>query len=220
MKTTMRRVNEAVKKWLGITETDGIRESNVRFVNETSLGRLFGKHTDSGYVIVSACRSDWSDDELENRQINNTKTNDLKDDIQDKGWQYIPVKGGFIEDNTEVVQDSFLVVNYKRKKNTPEQDFGKLKDFATEMCGKYNQDSVLVVAPNENPTYFTRTGDIDASFTGLSVRDSVQKYFTRLGSGRSFSFIESVQPGTINGLRSREMRGEICELADYDRRHK
>ena len=31
----------------------------ARLTNETSLNRLFNKHTDSGYVMVSACRNDW-----------------------------------------------------------------------------------------------------------------------------------------------------------------
>ena len=41
-RTDITQLNESLKKWLEITETDGIIESNVRFVNETSLGRLFG----------------------------------------------------------------------------------------------------------------------------------------------------------------------------------
>ena len=80
----------------------------MKIVNEIGLNRLFNKHTENGYVMLSACRHDWSeDDEVENREINNikTKTKELKEDIQKAGYQYIPVQGGFIEDDgTEVVE--------------------------------------------------------------------------------------------------------------------
>lgn len=195
----------------------------MKIVNEIGLNRLFNKHTENGYVMVSACRHDWSeDDEIENREINNIKTKELKEDIQKAGYQYIPVQGGFVEDDgTEVVEKSFLIVNFKNKsgKGEPAGNFSNLKKLAIGLCGKYNQDSVLVVEPGEKPTYYTRTGEVDGQFDSKTVRDAAQKYFTKIGGGRKFSFLESVeQPGTINGMRSRSMRGEICELAGHDRR--
>ena len=30
-----------------------------KVVKETSLNRLLNKHTDNGYVMISACRHDW-----------------------------------------------------------------------------------------------------------------------------------------------------------------
>ena len=173
----------------------------MKIVNEIGLNRLFNKHTENGYVMVSACRHDWSeDDEVENREINNIKTNELKRDIQNTGYQYIPVQGGFVEDDgTEVVEQSFLIVNFKNKSGNgvPAGDFSKLKDLAISLCGKYNQDSVLVVEPGGKPTYYTRTGDIDGQFMSKTARDAAQQYFTKIGGGRKFSFIEGTdQPGT------------------------
>ncbi len=76
-----------------------------------------------------------------------------------------------------------------------------------------------MVEPGGKPTYYTRDGKVDGQFSSVSVRDAAQMYFTRIGGGRKFSFIECTsQPGTINGVRSRRMNGEICELAGYDRR--
>jgi len=195
----------------------------MKIVNEIGLNRLFNKHTENGYVMVSACRHDWSeDDEVENREINNIKTKELKEDIQKAGYQYIPVQGGFVEDDgTEVVEKSFLIVNFRNKagKGEPAGDFSNLKELAISLCGKYNQDSVLVVEPGGKPTYYTRDGKVDGQFDSVSVRNAAQMYFTRIGGGRKFSFIEETsQPGTINGVRSRRMNGEICELAGYDRR--
>lgn len=195
----------------------------MEIVNEIGLNRLFNKHTENGYVMVSACRHDWSlDDEVENRELNNIKTKELKEDIQKAGYQYIPVQGGFVEDDgTEVVEQSFLIVNYRNKSGNGVNagDFSKLKDLAIKLCGKYNQDSVLVVEPGGKPTYYNRNGEIDGQFTFKTVRDTAQRFFTRIGGSRKFSFIERTdQPGTINGMRVRSMKGEICELSGYDRR--
>lgn len=187
-------------------------------IAETSLNRLLGKHTENGYVIVSACRADWdSDDELKNRQMNNKMTEALKNDIYNAGYQYIPVSGGFIEeDGTEVRETSFIIVNYKNKNGNGEKatDFESLKNLAIELCKKYNQMSVLVKEPNGNPTYYKKDGSVDFALSDkFTVRDVTQKYFTHLGGGKKFSFLEGMkQAGTINEIRSRKYRGEICEM--------
>ena len=185
-----------------------------KVVKETSLNRLLNKHTDNGYVMISACRHDWSEDPLKNREMNNIKTKELKSDISAAGYQYIPVQGGFIEDDgTEVVKQSFIIVNYKNRSNDT-GDFNELKELAISLCGKYNQDSVLVVSPVAKPQYITRTGDVDMEFNDVSIRNNAEKCFTRIGGGRKFSFMsETTQPGTINGRRVREMKGEICVFA-------
>ena len=185
-----------------------------KVVKETSLNRLLTKHTDNGYVMISACRHDWSEDHDENKEMNNIKTKELKSDISSAGYQYIPVQGGFIEDDgTEVVEQSFIIVNYKNRSNET-ADFDELKKLAISLCGKYNQDSVLVVAPGAKPQYLTRSGDVDMEFNDVSIRNNTEKYFTRIGGGRKFSFMaETTQPGTINGRRAREMKGEICVFA-------
>ena len=197
---------------------DNLNGNGTCYCNETSLTRLLGKHTNNGYVIISACRHDWDkEDELKNRKMNNIKTKELKQDIYDSGFQYIPVKDGFREKGSDepVVEDSFVVVvNFKRKSSESESDMSELKELALDWCGKYNQDSVLVVEPGKNPTYYTKNGDVDMEFSGkVDARQMVDAYFTRLGGGREFTFVEGAeQPGTLNGMRSRRIRGEICEL--------
>jgi len=195
----------------------------VKLAKETSLNRLLNKHTDSGYVMVSACRQDWDKaDELHNTQMNNTKTEELKKDIFDSGFQYIPVVGGYVEKNNGVTHEekSFIIVNYKRRKNTPEADMNELKEIVFDLCGKYNQDSVLVVEPGKKPTYYKRDGSVDFELGGsITVRNAAQEYFTRLGKGRQFSYLtETEQPATINGMRSRDWHGEICEMYGLHRK--
>jgi hypothetical protein len=76
-------------------------------------------------------------------------------------------------------------------------------EFAHAMRDKHNLDSVLVVESGGE----------------MPLVKSIQMYFAR--NGRKFLTLECVeQPGTINGVRSRRMKGEICELAGYDRRRR
>ena len=57
-------------------------------------------------------------------------------------------------------------------------------------------------------------GFVDMEFNDVSIRNNAEKYFTRIGGGRKFSFMsETTQPGTVNGRRVREMEGEICVFA-------
>ena len=199
----------------------------MKSINETSLNRLFNTHTENGYAMVSACRNDWcpykdetdkkkrKELEVRNRQMNNKKTEELKSDIYDFGFQYIPVKGGFIEKSSGVPKEeqSFIIVNFKRGSKVAESDVSELKALAIDLCEKYNQDSVLVVESGKNPTYYKKDGSVDFELgSNKSVRDNAQDFFTRLGGGRQFTFIESVeQPHTLNGYRSRASKGEICE---------
>ena len=147
--------------------------------------------------------------------MNNKKTDELKNDIYDSGFQYIPVKGGFIEQNSGVPKEekSFIIVNFKRGSKVPESSINELKTLAIDLCDKYNQDSVLVVEPGKKPTYYKRDGSVDFELGGgKSVRDYAQDFFTRLGGGKQFTFIESEeQPHTLNGYHSRALKGEICE---------
>jgi hypothetical protein len=182
-------------------------------IKETSLNRLLGKHTESGYVMVSACRNDHSDDPVENRKMNNIKTKELKQDIYDSGYQFIPVQGGYHELNSdeESVEQSFIIVNYKRRMNVPQKDMSELKAIAIDLCAKYRQDSVLVVEPGKKPTYYKKDGSVDFELNGhVSVRDNAQEFFTRIGGGRKFTFLsEAEQPHTIMGCASRAAQGEI-----------
>ena len=155
---------------------------------------------------------DKTPESLDIVDVNNISLGELDDGFVDNSEK---VTGGVFvkDDGTEVIEQSFIIVNYKNRSNDT-GDFNELKELAIELCGKYNQDSVLVVAPGANPQYITRTGDVDMEFNDVSIRNNAEKYFTRIGGGRKFSFMsETTQPGTINGRRVREMEGEICVFA-------
>jgi hypothetical protein len=106
------------------------------------------------------------------------------DDIKKSGFSYTPTYGGFIEnlgsDNeTTVYERSFII--YNKDKNGKNCNFNDLYKLGLELCKKYNQDSFLVQAPNENPKYIKKDGSLDFEFNGGKVFNDVsQEYFTDL----------------------------------------
>lgn len=156
-------------------------ESNIRLYD-----LIKGKHAEKGYCIVSACRGDKTHAE------NNARTKDLARTIKDAGYSYMPVYGGYIEDDSgEVLEASFVIFNYDNRGNSG--DFEDLKSFAIEMCGKYNQDSVLVCEPGSVPTYYDRNGNIvsapEHSSNNVKINDKSEPYFTELkNKGHRFTY--------------------------------
>lgn len=127
-----------------------------------------------GYGIISACRGDVEDNKL--------RTKNLAIDIKNAGYSYMPVYGGYIEDdNGEVLEASFVVFNYDRTGKSG--DFENLKSFLIDMCGKYNQDAVLICEPNGIPTYYDKLGNVssapDKSSRNVKVNDKNSPYFTK-----------------------------------------
>lgn len=146
-------------------------ESNIRLYD-----LIKGKHAEKGYCIVSACRGDKTHVE------NNARTKQLASDIKSAGYSYMPVYGGYIEDdNGEVLEASFVIFNYDNRGNSG--DFEDLKSFAIEMCSKYNQDSILICEPGSVPTYYNRNGQIvsdpSKSSDKVKVNDKNEPYFTK-----------------------------------------
>ena len=183
---------------IGTSVQDLLREivsinnnTHLRSINETNAKRFLERHTNSGYVIISACRGsrDFNLDvtipqQLNKlRQINNQRTKELLNDINKKGFTYTPCFGGFIENKgleneQEVYEKSFIIYPYKKDKSF---NFQELKDFAIEMCNKYDQDSVLIKAPTENPKCYDDNGDITMEMSNdVTFNDITQEYFTDL----------------------------------------
>lgn len=156
-------------------------ESNIRLYD-----LLKGKHAEKGYCIVSACRGTDSDDPKDvesNRLENKRRTKQLASDIKNAGYSYMPVYGGYIEDeNGEVLEASFVIFNYDNRGNSG--DFNDLMSFAISMCGKYNQDSVLICEPGKVPAYYDRNGKVvsepSKSSDKVKINDRNEPYFTKL----------------------------------------
>lgn len=147
-----------------------------------NTSRILARHGKTGFAILSANRSDRDSD------YNETATARLLKDIQSKGYRYIPVYGGYV--GTDGVEDdyepSFIVFPYRAghsvmASSEPElEDFEVFEDYMLSLCGKYLQDSILIVRPGEPPCYFDRTGKIVSSTSSsrLVANDPRQAFFT------------------------------------------
>lgn len=203
-------------------------------LTETNAQRVIDRHSGNGYIIISACRggNDFGLDTNSQRgreklnAINNTRTKNLLNDIQNKGFSYTPCYGGFIEnkgsENEEsVYEQSFIVYANKRDGSV---DFDALRDFGLDMCGKYNQDAVLIKFPDNPPAYYNRSGENEYQFSdNVSINDVTQTYFTDLHANTQgkikdgnkptrFSFTECYippKPQCYSESHIRHAKGEI-----------
>lgn len=213
-----------------------MNNGNLVSINEVNAKTLLDRHSENGFIVVSPCRG-YADFDIDPNkpnasqklaEINNQRIKECISLIKQSGFSYTPVYGGFIENQgTEneqsVYERSFII--YNNKKSETITDFKKLYDFGIELARKYNQDSILVKAPNEPPRYITQNGDIDMEFSGKTTfNDLSQEYFTDLHKNTDkfknidnrkptrFSYVESyVNPGPqcYSEAHTRSLNGEI-----------
>ena len=247
-----------------IIRLDNVDKINVSMIPliEKTLNRVAHGHDEYGYAIISAMRDNLymsdnneiysvfsdedklnsNDDEIEiNSQIwideNNRRTNELKIDLRDNGLSFIPVYGGFKEKNSNKakVEKSFIVFpfNMQTKKYI---DFNKFAELVLELGYNYQQDSVLIKYPDDNPVYYDcRTGKPDNyKFTNIKLNDVAQEYFTALkkwgdfskkdistftkGKPQRFTFEGLYMnnfPNSINEHRRRSLEGELVIFKEY-----
>ena len=217
-----------------ISEIKGTTTNNGRMVslNELNARTLINKHSKDGYVIVSPCRGydefgiDRNDTNASAKLAiaNKPRIKELINLIKASGFSYTPVYGGFIEnlgeENEEKVYErSFIIYPYDKQGNL--RPFDDLKAFALEMCKKYNQDSVLVKAPNSAPKYVNREGETDFELgANVSFNDFAQEYFTDLhkntqgkkaGKATRFTYTESYLNPAPCSLNESHIRHELGE---------
>ena len=146
-------------------------------LNEVNARSLIDRHSADGYVIISPCRGgeDFGLDPNDPRQremladINHKRVKEFVDILKRTDFSYTPTYGGFIENqgtpNEENVYERSFVV-YNHHKDGSVGDFNELYQFALDMARKYNQDSVLIQAPNGKPQYVKQNGEVDFGFDG------------------------------------------------------
>jgi hypothetical protein len=211
-------------------------ETRMVSINEANAKQLIDKHSKNGFIIVSPCRGyeefnlDGTDsnDRQKLNEINNKRVKQMISLIKKSGYSYTPVYGGFIEnkgtDQEETVYEkSFIIFNYNKKGESG--DLQELFNFGVELSKEFNQDSFLYKAPNENPKYFTKDGELDFDLGNkTSFNDFSEEYFTDLHkntnkysgeSGRKptrITFTESYINPAPQGYSERHVRylnGEI-----------
>lgn len=198
-------------------------EHEPRLLTEATINRILDKHSKTGFIIVSANRSDKS------KKENDKNTKSLIEDIKKSGYSYFPVYGGYKGKDgiVDKYEPSFFITNYK--KDTLQEDFQPLFDLAIEICGKYNQDSVLIKSPKDKPTYYDRNGNKvgkEKENGEVSVNRLEQEYFTALyrkdtGTKRfsydmDFNMYMNPLPCTLNEQMRRKLNNEIIIEEEQD----
>ena len=150
-------------------------------VNETSMVGMLTKHSDAGYVVISAFRGEYSFEE------NLKRSKQLKDEINKSGYAHIPVWGGYIEnegspDEREVKERSFVIMNYRKATSTPLPGSDELSEFGRMLCEKYDQETYLYKPQGKDKTafYIDSTGNVDMKFSATSPTKAADVYFTSL----------------------------------------
>ncbi len=178
IKNLMERIGEAVDGRTIFKELYNIdNEYPLQKLNEETLSRIINKHGNDGYVIVSANRTGQPND------VNNKNTKSLINDLKACDYGYFPVYGGYhgTDGIVDSYEPSFIIFNHLKKTGEID-DFSKLKLLAIQLCGKYNQDSVLIKDPDNPPYYVNRNGDIVGKATSddVDLNNPDNEYYTSL----------------------------------------
>ena len=79
-------------------------------------------------------------------------------------------------------EPSFIVFNYTN--DGKERDFEQLRQFALDICGKYEQHSVMIKYPDAAPTWEDKNGNMVSKRSSKKYwkNDPTKEYFTSLQS--------------------------------------
>lgn len=233
--------------------------AGIQTLTEASLNKFINGRDENGYAIISASRDTIykyngmlmskllkevasedtkkykiDKDSQEAIDFNNRNTKELKDKIFHAGYSFVPVYGGYQEVGSDKasVEKSFIVFPYNHK-TREYQDFDKFVQNILEWGSEYEQDSVTIKYPGENPAWYgcnkdtlNNYGKKDTEFTTVKINDITREYFTGLkkwkgqsrksdfdnGSPQRFTFVEAWMndyAGTLNGMLYRQMEGEL-----------
>jgi hypothetical protein len=179
-------IEEKIKDWV---------VNNYQCLTETKFSRVMTAYFEKGFIIVSAERSceaekgsSCTSQEIEIQIVNNNKNDkQIRQDIRKDGFGFVPTNGGYREkvigkDGTETYVDNPHPEKSYIIQNTFE-DTRRIEQLGKDLCTKYNQDSFLFKPPQaQDPkAYFVdRNGNILATFTGKTISDLTQQYYTYL----------------------------------------
>lgn len=152
-------------------------------IEESSLNRILSYHNKNGFIVMSSDRDESTTEE------NNAKFRDLKKEVANSGYSFIPVFGGYVEnletpDAVDVVEKGLLITNNNTK--DVDGDFQKLLILGKRLSGKYNQESFMVIEPgNTTESYWmTPDGEIQNRLNSITQNDFTQRYFTQISKNK------------------------------------
>jgi hypothetical protein len=170
-------------------------------LKETPLKKMLSVHSEAGYVIITAFRTEYD------YQTNVKRNQKLKADINKSGYSYIPVWGGFVEtdrntgEKIERKERSFIILNFKRGSTEPFNDSIGLKKLGQVLCNSYDQEVYLYKPQGKETTayYLTGSGAVDSKFRSATPTKSADVYFTNLAKSakkrvgkRAFTYREGI----------------------------
>ena len=188
-----------------------------------SLRAAFDRYAEKqgGYQSID---SDALYDEMQDwlKARNKAADKQLRQDIQDAGFSYTPVYGGYRMQETgeESHEPSYVVYCYDR---TGQQlDFQDLLQFGLKMCLKYSQESVYVQAPGKPPVYLDYNGNQinRTSSDNFKFNRDQEEYFTTTSRDKSSperftadivfeNMYIPIRPGDYNENMRRRKSGEF-----------
>lgn len=162
-----------------------MKSFNEFLITESRLERL-RQHLDQHHPIafISSQRSDVSDHE------NNLAYNELNRSIKLTHFGYNRIKGGYVEENGNEVEERSIVLYGKQT------DENKLLNFAIALGIKFNQDSILFIDTKGNCELVSTRDDGSIGPIGSTYKlsskftmNSIDQFFTRIGH-KKFRFKE------------------------------
>jgi len=180
-----------------------ILENWKRYLNESSLSRVYQHIVAHDAAVISASRNDIFDREKctekamtsEEGDSNMLRTRDLKATLLSLGYGVTKMRGSYIEDfdtpsAVEVAEDSLFVVNLSDRSNF----FTSLLELGEKFC----QDSVLLIPRGGQDAFLHGTNH--SEFPGYDNKVVVgnlklgedAEFMTRT-QGRPFTFTESLE---------------------------
>ncbi|MDR0571272.1 MAG: hypothetical protein LBG48_00305 [Rickettsiales bacterium] len=103
-------------------------------------------------VLVELGLAKENDSSKQIQELNEKRNKELEKDLQNLHYGYLKVEGSYFnEDDIEEVENSFVAFNVdysKEDKKDPDRiNSEKFKNKMLNLCGKYNQESILLTAP-------------------------------------------------------------------------
>lgn len=187
----------------------GVNNQKMIPLNEISMSRLLGKQFKGAFAIVSASSCRKTPEE------NDMCAKDMYSTIRNSGFCFIPAFGGFSEIDIKTGEQvnytyETLAIILCHDKDGKEIPFQRLYDFVINLGKKYEQESVLIKSPQENPEYIVTTA--------RELNDLTQMHFANMASKLSsvrknrFSFTRQYLNPTFETLfegHRRFLRGEL-----------
>lgn len=145
-------------------------------LTESNLNRIVHGHETDGYIMVSASRTNYTEEE------NNVRTKNLRKWLRGQHYSYIAVYGGYKEaGNQSKIEKSFIVYPFDIVTKGA-VDWDSFESALIDKANELEQETLLICPPHGKPYYKGISDDELTSepFSLVKINDVVQEYFTAL----------------------------------------